>query len=87
MTFEVKKEALEEYKRNTSTKELHKETDFLPSCAPETESPTQKVVKKPSSMRMSGASADRSLRVDSWVGGYAPDGFKKARRSWTAKSA
>lgn len=31
-------------------------------------------------------SVDRGLRVQGWVGGHTPTGFKKPRRSWKAKN-
>ena len=79
MTYEVNQEAVEAYKRQRNSQTFMAESDYLPGSGMESPpvSPTKRMPKdKPT--------ADRSLRIDSWVGGYGPDG-KKPRRSWKIK--
>ena len=85
MVYEVKQEAIEEYKRivQERSESFGVEQDFLPGTDPTT--PTRKsTVTTPK--KMAKVQGDRSLRVDEWVGGYTPQGEKPKRRSWKIKA-
>ena len=84
MVYEVKQEAVEQYKRMSQTRSQgYAEQDFLPGSNPTT--PTRKsIVTTPK--KMAKVEGDRSLRVDEWVGGYTPDNQKPKRRSWKIKA-
>jgi hypothetical protein len=82
MTLEINQEALEAYSRTKNSQSSYSsELDYLPSSG--LESPPMSPAPR-NSITKNKPTIDRSLRVDSWVGGCAPDGAKP-RRSWTVK--
>lgn len=92
MKFEVNQKAVEKYRRASQTRRSFTPEEFLPSseeAAPSNNkpSPYMNAQKKKSLAEKNPGSVDRSLRVDSWVGGHTPHGEKKPRRSWTPKAA
>lgn len=79
MLYEVRPEILEKYKRTSFCYQPLRDyscQDFV--------TPTARVSTTARSMNKRPP-GDRSLRVDSWVGGHTPYGVPKPRRSYTIK--
>ena len=77
--YEVRPEILERYRRSSFTYQNMRDyssQDFVtPTARPS-------LTRRSLSKRPPG---DRSLRIDSWVGGHSPYGVPKPRRSYTIK--
>jgi hypothetical protein len=80
MTYEVNEGALNAYKQAIKNDDSSRELEYLPGSGMANLDSGVKMVEKTNK-----PSSDRSLRVDSWVGGHSPHGVAKPRRSWKIK--